>query len=47
MPKGAALGSSQRLWHLPVWGPNISSLDLPLVATLGITGKEREATCTQ
>jgi hypothetical protein len=34
------------LRRLPVWGPTVRSLDLPLVAALGITGREREATCT-
>jgi hypothetical protein len=47
MPKGAILSSSQCLWGLPVWGPTVRSLDLPLVAELGITEREREATCTQ
>jgi hypothetical protein len=47
MPYGAALSSSQRLWHLLVRGPTVRSLDLPLVAALDITGRERKATYTQ
>jgi hypothetical protein len=47
MPYGAALNRSQRLWPLPVWGPTILSLELPLIAALGIVRRERRATCTQ
>jgi hypothetical protein len=47
MPYGATLSRSQHLWHLPVRGPTVRSLDLPLVAAVGIIGRKREATCTQ
>jgi hypothetical protein len=47
MPYGTALSSSQRLWRLSVRGPTVRSLDLPLIAALGITGRERGATYTQ
>jgi hypothetical protein len=32
---------------LPVWDPTVRSLDLPLMATLGVTGSEKRTTCTQ
>jgi hypothetical protein len=47
VPYDATLSSSQRLWRLLVWGPTVRSLDLQLVAALGITGREREATSKQ
>jgi hypothetical protein len=39
--------SGIRIWCLLVLGPTVRSLDLPLVATLSVTGRERGATCTQ
>jgi hypothetical protein len=47
VPKGVALSNMQCLWCFPVRGPTIRSLDLPLVAALGITGRKRETTWTQ
>jgi hypothetical protein len=47
VPYGATPNISQRLLRFPVRGPTVLSMDLPLLATLGITGREREATCNQ
>jgi hypothetical protein len=47
VPYGATPNSSQCLLRFAVWGPTVLSLDLPLLAALGITGTEREATCYQ
>jgi hypothetical protein len=47
VPYGATPNISQCLLRFPVRGPTVLSLDLPLLATLGITGREREATCNQ
>jgi hypothetical protein len=38
--------SGLHLRCLPIQGPTIRGLDLPLIATLGIIERERRATCT-
>jgi hypothetical protein len=35
------------LRQVSIRGPAIGSLDLPLITTIGITGRERGITCTQ
>jgi hypothetical protein len=46
LPKDATPRSGLHLRCLPIQGPTIRGLDLPLIATLGIIERERRATYT-
>jgi hypothetical protein len=46
LPEDATPRSSLHLRCLPIQGPTIRGLDLPLIATLDIIKRERRSTCT-